>query len=141
MPTFLLKTEPTQYSFADLMKEKRTTWTGVKNPAALIAIRTMKKGDAVFIYHTGDETAIVGLAKVVRGPYEDPAQPGRNDRSEPKFAVVDIEAVKPAKRPVTISEIKADARFAEFGLVKLSRLSAMPVPDELEKMLRQLAGV
>ena len=141
MPTFLLKAEPSHYSFANLMKDKVTTWTGVSNPAALIAIRSMKTGDGVLLYHTGDEKAIVGLAKVVRGAYEDPARPGKNDRDEPKFAVVDIEAVKAARAPVTLAEIKGDKRFAEFALVKLSRLSAMAVPGDLDKVLRTMAGL
>ena len=140
MPAFLLKTEPGEYSYLDLARDKVTTWSGVKNPAALIAIRSMKKGDAAFVYHTGDEKAVVGLAKVVTSAYEDPNQPGLNGRGEPKFAVVDLAPVKAAKTRVTLAAIKADKRFAQFGLVKQSRLSAMPVPPELERALREMAG-
>ncbi len=122
---FLVKTEPSTYSFADLQRDKITTWSGVTSPAALIQLRLMKVGDEVLVYHTGDERAIVGLAKVVKGAYEDPNNPGRNDRGEPKFAVVDIAAVKPVKNQVMLADIKADARFREFGLVKQSRLSVM----------------
>jgi predicted RNA-binding protein with PUA-like domain len=140
MPTFLLKTEPSDYSFADLVREHETTWSGVRNPAALIAIRTMKKGDHVLVYHTGDEKAIVGLAKVVNTAYEDPANPGRNQRGEPAFAVVDLAPVKAAEAPVPLMRIKADTRFSRFGLVKQVRLSAMPVPPDLAKILREWAG-
>jgi predicted RNA-binding protein with PUA-like domain len=90
MATFLLKTEPGTYSFDDLVRDKKATWDGVKNAAALIAIRSMKKGDEAFIYHTGDEKAIVGTAIVTRGAYEDPKNPGLNAKNEPKFAVVDL---------------------------------------------------
>lgn len=141
MPAFLLKTEPGDYSFTDLLRDRKTTWTGVKNPGALIAIRSMAKGDIVFVYHTADEKAIVGLAKVVKSAYEDPKKPGKNERGEPKHAVVDIEPVKVAKEPVTLAMIKADKRFAAFGLVKQSRLSAMPVAPELERALRKMAGL
>lgn len=141
MATFLLKTEPDDYSYADLAKDGVMTWTGVKNPAALIAIRTMKKGDQAFIYHTGDEKAIVGVAKVVKGAHEDPKQPGLNDRGEPKAAVVDLAPMKAAKTPVTLAALKADKRFAAFGLVKQSRLSAMVVPPDLDNVIRALAGL
>ena len=138
MAMFLVKTEPSTYSFADLQKDKKTVWSGVSNPAALIQLRLMKVGDEVLVYHTGDEKAIVGLAKVVKGAYEDPAKPGKNERGEPKFAVVDLAAVKAVKKQVTLAEIKADARFKEFGLVKMSRLSVMGVPAEMVKTLKQM---
>ncbi len=141
MTTFLLKTEPGEYSFDDLVREKRSVWTGVSNPQALIFIRSMKKGDQAFIYHTGDEKAIVGLAKVVSDAYEDPKQPGKNDKGEPKHAVVDVSAVKAVKKPVTLAEMKADAKFKDFVLLKNSRLSVMPVPETLVKMILKLAGL
>jgi predicted RNA-binding protein with PUA-like domain len=141
MTTFLLKTEPGAYSFDDLVKDQKTDWTGVSNPAALAAIRSMRKGDQAFIYHTGDEKAIVGLAEVVAGPYEDPEQPGVNAEGLPKFAVVDLRAVKKAKSPVTLGRIKGDKRFAEFALVRQSRLSVMAVPAALEKVVRKWAGL
>ncbi|MGH7132560.1 MAG: EVE domain-containing protein [Phycisphaerales bacterium] len=141
MATFLLKTEPTDYSFADLQRDKSTLWTGVANPAALIALRSIRKGDELFIYHTGDEKAIVGLARAAGDPQEDPKQPGRTDKGEPKFACVKIEPVKPAPTPVTLAAIKADARFKEFLLVRQGRLSVMAVPPALDKALRKLAGL
>ncbi len=141
MPTFLFKTEPSEFSFADLVRDRRCTWDGVTNNAALAHLRTAAAGDEVLIYHTGDEKAIVGLAKVVKKPYEDPARPGLNAKSEPKFAVVDLAPVKAAKTPVTLAQIKADTRFAEFPLVTQGRLSVIPVPAAIDKALRTLAGL
>ena len=137
----MLKTEPGDYSYEDLVRDKTTSWTGVTNNAALAAIRTMRKGDEAFIYHTGDEKAIVGLAAVSRGPYEDPKNPGQTAKGEPKFAAVDLKPVRAAKSPVTLAAIKADKRFKEFALVKQSRLSVMLVPPELDVVLRKLAGL
>lgn len=141
MPTLLLKTEPSEYSFADLTRDKRAPWTGVANAQALIHLRAMRKGDLAFIYHTGDEKAIVGLAKAVSNPYEDPQQPGQTPAGEPKFAVIDLAPVKPAKAPLALAAIKADKRFAKFALVTHSRLSVMPVPDDLAKLVQSLAGL
>lgn len=141
MATFLLKTEPSTYSFDDLVREKAATWDGVSNAAALIALRAMKKGDEAFIYHTGDERAIVGLAKVTRGGYEHPKHPGLNARGEPKLAVVDLKPGVRAKRPVTLAMIKADPRFESFALLKQSRLSVMEVPPDLDRLIRGLAGL
>ncbi|HEX2836794.1 MAG TPA: EVE domain-containing protein [Phycisphaerales bacterium] len=141
MATFLVKTEPDDYSFADLLREKRCVWTGVKNPAALIALRSMRKGDRVLVYHTGGEKAIVGEAKVVSpGAYEDPGNPGVNDRGEPKFAVVDLVPVKAFPHPVPLAVIKTDPRFKSFALVKQSRLSVMPVTAPEEAAIRELAS-
>lgn len=141
MATYLLKTEPSTYSYADLARDRRSIWDGVSNPAALINLRSMKKGDEVLIYHTGDEKAIVGLAKATSDPFEDPKQPGKAPDGRPKFAVIDLAPVKAAKTPVTLSAIKADERFADFALVKLSRLSVLPVPPALDAALRKLAGL
>jgi len=141
MATFLVKTEPGEYSFDDLVRDKRTVWSGVSNPGALIQLRSMRKGDEAFVYHTGDDKAIVGLAKVVSDPYEDPKQPGRNERGEPKFAVVGLAPLKEAATAVTLAAIKADKRFVKFPLIAQPRLSVMAVPGELEKVLRQMAGV
>lgn len=128
MPSFwLLKTEPSTYSFDDLVKHGTTVWDGVSNPVALKHIRSMKKGDELFIYHTGNEKAIVGTAKVVSAPYPDPKT------KDPRLVVVEIAAGKRLKRPVTLQEIKADKAFAGFELVRIPRLSVMPVPDLLKK--------
>lgn len=141
MPTFLLKTEPSEYSFANLQRDRKTIWSGISNPAALICLRSMKKGDHAFIYHTGDEKRIVGLATVASNPFEDPTQPGKTPSGEPKFAVVELKPLKPAKSPVTLAHIKADTRFRSFQLVTHSRLSVLPVPPELDSILRSLLGL
>ncbi len=122
MAHWILKTEPSTYSFQDLVKAKRAVWDGVSNPVALRNMREMAVGDDVIIYHTGDEKACVGLAKVVKAAYPDPKQ------KDPKLVVVDLEAGKPLARPVTLAEIKADPVFADLALVRQGRLSVVPVP-------------
>jgi predicted RNA-binding protein with PUA-like domain len=141
MATFLLKTEPGSYSYDDLTRDKGTVWDGVTNNTALIHLRAARKGDEAFIYHTGDEKQIVGLARIASDPYEDPANPGRNARGEPKRAVFDLKPLKKAPTPVTLAQLKADKRFADFDLIKQPRLSVMPVPEKLDKLLRQMAGL
>ena len=141
MATWLLKTEPDEFSYSDLADEREARWDGVTNAQALIHLRAMAVGDDAFVYHTGDEKAVVGLAKVVKAAYEDPAQPGRNTRGEPKFAVIDLRAVRVLPSRVTLAQIKADKRFALFSLVKHSRLSVMPVPAGLDKVMRTWAGL
>ncbi len=140
MPAFLLKTEPSAYSFADLVRDARTCWSGVSNPGALISLRAIARGDELFIYHTGDEKAIVGLARAASGAYEDPARTGLTDEGLPRFAVVDVEPVRALARPVTLASIKADARFKGFALVTNSRLSVMPVPAALARAIRAMGG-
>lgn len=141
MATFLLKTEPTEYSFADLLRDKKCAWEGVSNGAALAALRSVGVGDELLIYHTGDEKAIVGLARARRAPYEDPKRPGLTPEGAPKFAVIDIAPVRPVKAPLTLAAIKADARFATFQLVTQSRLSVMRVPPALDAIIRKLCGL
>lgn len=141
MATFLFKTEPGEYSFADLVRDKVTVWTGIANAAALAHLRTARRGDDVLIYHTGDERAIVGLAKIVKAAYEDPARPGKSPKGEPKHAVVDLKAVRAAKTPVTLAEIKADPRFSALPLVTQGRLSVMPVATEHADLLRKMTGL
>lgn len=141
MACFLFKTEPSEFSYADLERDGACTWDGVTNAAALIALRACAPGDDVLIYHTGDERAIVGLARITSSAREDPANPGANARGEPKFAVVDLAPVAHAKAPVPLSRIKDDARFKDFGLVTQSRLSVMSVPPPLAEILRTWAGL
>ena len=141
MASFLFKTEPSEFSFQDLVKKGRATWDGVTNAAALIHLRSIAKGDTVYIYHTGDEKAVVGVARALGGAFEDPKKPGQTPDGKPKFAVVDLAPVGLVGTPVTLAAIKSDARFAEFALVKQSRLSVMPVPGAIEKALRALAGL
>jgi len=129
MAFWLLKTEPSTYSWSDLLKAKRAAWDGVKNPTALRNMRDMKVGDLAFIYHTGDEKAIVGIARVVKAAYPDPKA------GDESLVVVDLEPVKPLKAPVTLASIKADARYAGWALVRIPRLSVMPVTPEHWKPL------
>jgi predicted RNA-binding protein with PUA-like domain len=130
MNRWLLKTEPSTYAWADLVRERRATWDGVANPSALGHLRAMRKGDEAFIYHTGDEKAIVGIARVASDAYADPKL------ADPKRVVVDLEPVRALKHPVTLASVKADKRFADFALVRISRLSVMPVtPAQWEALL------
>lgn len=134
MPNYwILKTEPSTYSFGRLATERRAVWDGVTNALALKHIRSMAKGDHAFIYHTGDEKALVGLARIASDPYPDP--------NDPKLAVVDLEAGERLPRPVTLAAVKADPAFAELGLVRMSRLSVVPVPPDHWKRLRVMAGL
>ena len=129
---WLFKEEPTHYSYDDFVKDGRTRWSGVRNPLAQKYLRSVKKGDLVFYYHTGDEKAIVGVAAAATDAYPDP-----EDKSG-KAHVVDIVPKRKLPRPVTLAEIKADRRFANFPLTRISRLSVMPVSDreraDIEKM-------
>ena len=134
MASWLLKTEPTEYSFADLVRDKRTSWTGVTNAAALNHMRAMHRGDLAFIYHTGDEKQIVGVAEVVADPHPDP------DADNPKLVAVDLKPKRALKKPIMLSQIKADARFKDFSLVRISRLSVMPVPQGLWSAILKMAG-
>ena len=121
---YLLKTEPSEYSFADLQREKSTLWDGVTNPVALKHLREMKKGDHLVIYHTGDEKRAVGTAAVESV-----------DTSEPKRPVVRIKASRLLKSPMTLAEIKANQAFSESPLVKQGRLSVVPLSEEQYRIL------
>jgi predicted RNA-binding protein with PUA-like domain len=131
---WLFKEEPTHYSYDDLVRDGKTSWTGVKNPVAQKHLRGVKKGDRVFFYHTGDEKAVVGIARAAGASYPDPA-----DESGKLYAV-DVEPVKKLKQPVTLAAIKADTAFADLPLVRMPRLSVMPISDaqwdRIEKMSR-----
>ncbi|MBC7771519.1 MAG: EVE domain-containing protein [Pyrinomonadaceae bacterium] len=141
MTTYLLKTEPSVFSYADLARDKKATWDGVANPAALIFLRGMRKGDEAFIYHTGDERAIVGLASVVSNPYEDPKSPGLTKDGLPKSAVIDLKPRRAAAVPVSLDLMKSDVRFKGFELLRLPRLSVMPVPPEIDRLVRELGRI
>jgi len=132
MAKWLFKTEPEDYSYADLERDGGTMWDGVKNNWALKNLREIKQGDLALIYHTGRERAVVGMAKVVSDPYADP------QADDPKLVVVDVEPAGSLIHPVTLATIKADAAFADFALVKFSRLSVMPVSDENWRRLEKL---
>lgn len=122
MQYWLVKTEPETYSWDTLMKEKRGVWDGVRNFQARSHMKAMKKGDWVFIYHTGDEKSIVGLAKVASEPYPEP--------KDKDWTAVDLTPEKKLKKPVSLSQIKADKKLANMVLVRASRLSVQPVKQE-----------
>jgi predicted RNA-binding protein with PUA-like domain len=121
---WLLKTEPDDYSYADLERDGSTRWDGVRNAAALLHIRRMRPGDGAVIYHTGGVKAAIGLAEVTSEPYADP------EVDDPRRTVVDVRAAGRLPAPVTLASLKADARFAESPLIKIGRLSVVPLTDE-----------
>ena len=130
---WLFKTEPSVYSYQQLVKDKKTMWDGVKNNLALKNLKDIKKGDEILIYHTGDEKAAVGIARALGDAYPDPSQ------KNPRMLVVDIEAVKVLPRPVTLAEVKANKELANFDLVRLSRLSIMKVSDDQWETMEGMA--
>ncbi|MEP6704745.1 MAG: EVE domain-containing protein [Acidobacteriota bacterium] len=130
MNYWLVKQEPESYSFADFQKEGKTDWTGVRNFTARNNLKAMKVGDKVFYYHSGDDRAVVGLAKVSKAAFPDPTA------DEGSWVAVELEAGKPLKNPVTLTAVKANKKLAEMKLVKLSRLSVSPVTkEEFEEIL------
>jgi predicted RNA-binding protein with PUA-like domain len=137
MAYWLLKTEPEEYSWDDQVKRgaKGEAWTGVRNFTARGHLKEMKKGDLAFFYHTGDEKQIVGVAEVVREAYKDPTDP------KGVFVVVDIRAVEPVPKPVTLAAIKAEPKLKDMALVKYSRLSVQPVTPEEWKIVSKMAGL
>jgi len=132
---WILKTEPSTYGFADLVRDRRTRWEGVSNAVALKHLRSMLEGDDALIYHTGNVKSLIGLARIVSPPYPDPSQ------HDPKLVVVDVEAGKALPRQVSLAAIKADPAFRDLGLVRLSRLSVVPVEPDQWKRLLAMAGV
>jgi predicted RNA-binding protein with PUA-like domain len=131
---WLFKEEPSSYSFDQFTKDGGTTWSGVKNPLAQKHLRSVRKGDRIFYYHTGNEKAVVGVARATGDAYPDP-----KDKAG-KASVVDVAPVRALERRVTLAEIKASKAFATFPLTRLPRLSVMPVSDaewkEIERMAR-----
>lgn len=130
MGIWLAKTEPGDYSLADLQRDGITAWDGVSNPLALRHMRAMQRGDRVLIYHTGRERAIVGVAEVMRAAYQDAAGE----------TVVDVSFRAELARPVTLAEVKAEPGLAGWELVRLSRLSVMPVPPDAWAFIAGLSG-
>ncbi len=130
MANWLIKEEPEHYNYASLERDRRTVWSGVKNALAQKHLRTIRKGDRIFYYHTGKEKAVVAVAKAASDAYPDP--------KDAKLAVVDVVPERRLERPVTLAAIKSDGAFASFPLVRISRLSVMPVTDaewtRIEKM-------
>jgi predicted RNA-binding protein with PUA-like domain len=130
--SWLLKTEPSTYSWSDLVRDGRTVWDGVTNAAALIHLRAMQTGDEALIYHSGEERAIVGIARITRGGHPDP----RLD--DPRRSVVALEPVRALKTPVPLAVIKAEKKLAALALVRISRLSCMPVSAEHRAVLQRM---
>ncbi|MBD2516257.1 EVE domain-containing protein [Nostoc sp. FACHB-973] len=134
MAYWLLKTEPENYSYFDLERDGSTIWDGVNNPLALKHIRTMLVGDLALIYHTGKERQVIGVAEIISQPYIDPAL---NDR---KRVVVDVRALRRVQQPVTLAQIKQDEKFTDFDLLRLPRLSVVPVSQVYWQRLMDLLG-
>jgi predicted RNA-binding protein with PUA-like domain len=132
MAYWLVKADPETYGLDDLERDRRTVWDGISNPVALRNLRAMRQGDRVLVYHSGREKAIVGLAQAVSD--------GRDAASNPRQAVVDLAFERRLQRPVTLATLKADARYADWALVRQARLSVMPVPAALWQPLLTLAG-
>jgi predicted RNA-binding protein with PUA-like domain len=135
MAIFLFKTEPSSYSFENLVSDKRAVWDGVANPAALRHMSSMHQGDTVVIYHTGDERQAVGLAVAISDPYPDPKL--RN----PKRLVIDIRPDQALPKPVTLAQVKADPVLKASELARLPRLSVMPLSAAQFRKLLSFAGV
>lgn len=131
---WLLKSDPEDYSFDDLLRDGKTRWDGVSNNLALKNLRNFRRGDLVLIYHTGEKRAVIGIAEVQSDSYPDPK------RDDPRFVAVDIKARERLKRAVSLDEIKKDAGLRTFDLVKLPRLSVMPVSDAQWAAVLALAG-
>lgn len=127
MNYWLLKTEPTVYSFDNLEKDKKAVWDGVSSPKGLKNIRSAKKGDLVFIYHTGEEKKIVGIAEITSDPYPDPKS------DDVRLYVFDLKPVKKINNPVTLAQVKAIKKYSGFALVREPRLSVIEVPEEYWK--------
>jgi predicted RNA-binding protein with PUA-like domain len=130
---WLLKTEPSEYSYDDLERDGTGRWDGVANNTALIHMRNVRKGDLALIYHTGNEKAAVAVARITSDPYPDPKA------NDPKLVAFELAPEKRLARPLTLTEIKGDPAFADFDLVRISRLSVMPVPVALWKHLLGMA--
>ena len=134
MAYWLAKSEPSTYSWDQLVKDKQTVWDGVRNYAARLHLRAMKKGDEVLFYHSNEGTEIVGIAKVAKEAYQDPTT------TDEAWVAVDLKPHKKLQNPVTLAQVKADKRLTNMALVRLGRLSVQPVTDAEWKIIMELAG-
>jgi predicted RNA-binding protein with PUA-like domain len=134
MPAYILKTEPSTYSFDDLTRDKQTVWDGISNPVALKHLRAVKKGDTLLIYHSGEQKSVVGFARAASVAYQDPKV------ADPKRVVIDIVAGKAMPEPVTLAQFRADAVLKGTDLVRLSRLSVIPLTDDQLARVKKLGG-
>lgn len=135
MAYWLIKTEPGSWSWDDQVKKGVEGWDGVRNHQAAKNLRSMHIGDRAFFYHSVKEKSIVGIVEIVREAY-----PDRSDETG-KFVQVDVKALKPLEKPVTLAEIKADPQFADFALIRQSRLSVVPVADTHWNAICEMAGI
>lgn len=133
MAYWLFKQEPSTYSYQQLEKDGRTAWDGVANNLALKHLRAVKKGDRALFYHTGDEKQAVGIMEIVSDPYP--------DLKDKRLTIVDVRPAGKLARPVTLEQIKADHAFAGWELVRISRLSVMPVPEKLWNRIQKMAEI
>jgi len=134
MAYWLVKSEPSVYGWDELVKEKQTSWTGVRNYAARLHLRNMKKGDEVFFYHSNEGTNIVGIAKVTKEFYQDPTT------DDDRWVAVELKPYKKIKKPVSLETIKKDKRLAGMALVRIGRLSVQPVTEAEWNAVMELAG-
>ena len=134
MSYWLVKSEPSTYSWDDLVKEKQTCWSGIRNYAARLHLRGMKKEDEVFFYHSNDSSGIVGIAKVVKEAYQDPTT------DDDRWVAVDLKPARKLKNPVSLDTIKKDKRLANMALVRIGRLSTQPVTDEEWKIILEMGS-
>ncbi|MEO8413606.1 MAG: EVE domain-containing protein [Ginsengibacter sp.] len=134
MNHWLVKSEPSTFSWEQLVKDKKTTWDGVRNYAARIHLRAMKKGEEVLYYHSNEGMEIVGIAKVAKEAYQDPTTEDAN------WVAIDLKPVKKLKKPVSLLQVKADKRLGDMALVRLGRLSVQPVTEREWKIIMELAG-
>ena len=132
MAHWLIKSEPSKYSWDKFVEDKHTFWDGVRNYTARNNLKTMKKGDEVFFYHSNEGLEIVGIAKVIKEAYQDPTT------EDPNWVVVDLKPVKKLKKPVTLATIKSDIRLEKIALVKLGRLSVCPITDDEWNIILEL---
>ncbi len=133
MAYWLLKTEPGEYSWADLARDERVTWDGITNALALKNLRAAAAGDEALVYHTGGERRAVGIARITKAAYPDPK------REDPRLVVLDLVPLEPLEVPVTLERIKADPAFAGWDLLRLGRLSFVPVPPAMWKRILELS--
>lgn len=134
MAYWLIKSEPFKYSWDSFEKDKETFWDGVRNYAARLNLRAMKKGDLAFFYHSNEGTEIVGIAKIVKEAYQDPST------DDERWVAVDVAPYKKLKKPVTLAQIKAEPSLADMALVRLGRLSVQPVTEKEWKTVMKMAG-
>jgi len=135
MKHWLIKSEPSAYSWDQLVKDKRTNWSGVRNYQAANNLKAMRKGDRAFFYHSNEGLEIVGVAEIVKEAYPDPSD------ASGRFVMVDVAAVMPVKTPVTLAAIKAEPKLKEFGLVRQGRLSVVPVAEDEWSLITKMAGI